>query len=975
LDSKFEWSSDIASSIEIRYRYFHMRAAGARATLAVLCSAEMISQSLDTTSSIPRLPSHEHIPRIPPEVINVLGAHSLVQREARMSSATIVDMMQSADISTHSSTKEERPSLRQGCDELCQKQLVILEEDAAKVIQQVQKDVPQGFAERRALAAGKLNTAVQSSTPAPTPAPTPPVTGSLSPVQSAMPSGTTLDDASKKIFVPFPIYLHDKEPGKGTVISQAFGNDLLGDSLEPTEHGMGDKKSDHQHGEGHAAHGYLALLVMFACLCIGSLKLWFLERFAPQVPYTCVLFVGGFIVAVLDHLRPETNYFYWSNWHHSINMWQGINPHLLFFTFLPALLFGEAMTLNVQLVKKCFAQIFILACPGVLLGTVLTAVVGKYVLPYNWDWPIAMVFGSILSATDPVAVVALFNTLGVSPRLTMLISGESLLNDGTAMVLFALFLKISAGAEVSPLNIIEYFTHMTLTAVILGAAVGMTTVYLVGRCAEENYHSDSMIQVVFAICCGYLTFFFAESELSTSGVLATVAAGVVFANSAWPRIVSRETMYTIWEAIEFIGNTLIFFIAGLIFGGICASRSEHITLADYGYLLLLYVIVTGIRALMIVIFWWPLNKTGTPIVWQEVVVMVWSGLRGAVGLAMAIIVDLEPNINHRMGSRVMFHVGGIAALTTLLNASTTSKLLSILGLTKTPTLRARMIEELESKMLDRARALFETQMQTPEDIRFDGANADMVLSMVPSLTKPRLVAQAMDLGDEAAANMEQERLRLYREVFIKVLQNHYWDAIHDGIIGRKSEISRILLDSTNAALDKCHLGLFDWEVVERRLLAKLSGGPIAKILARISKCWPFSRFGTSEAVRRDQYDIQIIYACLSFLDAHHKAQEEVPHFFRSDDEDPQIARVEQYVHTESMRECQRAHQRLQLLPGDKVTIAKSKMLARRLLNLQIDEVQFLKNKGVVADMEAGQLEHHVYAAIRRLIYAPLKTWN
>merc|ERR1719265_2108570 len=151
---------------------------------------------------------------------------------------------------------------------------------------------------------------------------------------------------------------------------------------------------------------------------------------------------------------------------------------------------------------------------------------------------------------------------------------------------------------------------------------------------------------------------------------------------------------------------------------------------------------------MIVIFWWPLNKTGTPIVWQEVVVMVWSGLRGAVGLAMAIIVDLEPNINKTMGSRVMFHVGGIAALTTLVNATTCSKLLSYLGLTKTPMLRAKMIEELEAKMLDRARALFEAQIQTPDDIRFDGANAEMVLSMVPSLSKPRPPVQPLDPSED-----------------------------------------------------------------------------------------------------------------------------------------------------------------------------------------------------------------------------------
>merc|ERR1719298_100320 len=131
-----------------------------------------------------------------------------------------------------------------------------------------------------------------------------------------------------------------------------------------------------------------------------------------------------------------------------------------------------------------------------------------------------------------------------------------------------------------------------------------------------------------------------------------------------------------------------------------------------------------------------------------------------------------------------------------------------------------MIEELEAKMLDRARALFEAQIQTPDDIRFDGANAEMVLSMVPSLSKPRPSAQMMDPSEDKV--VERQRLVQYREVFIKVLQNHYWDAIHDGIIGRKTTIARVLLDSTNAALDKCHLGLFDWDVVENRVLNESS---------------------------------------------------------------------------------------------------------------------------------------------------------
>merc|ERR1719321_1465786 len=108
----------------------------------------------------------------------------------------------------------------------------------------------------------------------------------------------------------------------------------------------------------------------------------------------------------------------------------------------------------------------------------------------------------------------------------------------------------------------------------------------------------------------------------------------------------------------------------------------------------------------------------------------------------------------------------------------------------------------------------------------------------------------MDPSTDEANDLEQQRLRLYREVFLKVLQNHYWDAIHDGIIGRKSSLSRILLDSTNSALDKCHLGLFDWDVLESRVLSQ--GGKMSAVISKLGGIWPCSKFFLSEAAMRDQ---------------------------------------------------------------------------------------------------------------------------
>lgn len=282
--------------------------------------------------------------------------------------------------------------------------------------------------------------------------------------------------------------------------------------------------------------------------------------------------------------RTPTSTISWHTWFRSVEKWESINPHLLFYCFLPPLIFSEAMKLNVRLAQKCFTQVFLLACPGVLLGTGLVAAVAKYLLPYNWSWAVSLTFGAVLSATDPVAVVALFSTLGVSPKLTMLVSGESLMNDGTAIVVFVLMLKAVLGASLDATSVLTFFGHMSFSSIVFGSLIGLAAVAIIGKCAEERFHSDPLIQVMITLCCAYLSFFLGESELATSGVLATVSAGFMVAYFAWPRFVSTEAIEIVWETVEFTGNTVIFFLAGLLFADTLLDSVGIIQAADFGWL-------------------------------------------------------------------------------------------------------------------------------------------------------------------------------------------------------------------------------------------------------------------------------------------------------------------------------------------------------------------------------------------------------
>ena len=126
---------------------------------------------------------------------------------------------------------------------------------------------------------------------------------------------------------------------------------------------------------------------------------------------------------------------------------KNINPHFLLAAFLPPLIFESAFGAEWHVMLREFGQSLTLAFPGVLINTMLTAVFCVYAFPYSWTWAEAITFGSIVSATDPVAVVSILKELGASKRLATLIEGESLLNDGSAFVLYVIALQFVKGED------------------------------------------------------------------------------------------------------------------------------------------------------------------------------------------------------------------------------------------------------------------------------------------------------------------------------------------------------------------------------------------------------------------------------------------------------------------------------------------------------------------------------------------------
>ena len=182
-----------------------------------------------------------------------------------------------------------------------------------------------------------------------------------------------------------------------------------------------------------------AVLFPSFCMTIGVLVYYVLSRvpFLTQwLPYTAAMFLFGVAMGVgttvLSHSSNPLN--------QSIQAWTDIDASVLLLVFLPGLIYKEiAVGLNIHLFRASLWQNIVFAFPLVLAGAALTALVAYYIFPYGWSFNLCMTMGSILSATDTVAVAVLMNQLGASPRLKVHVSGESLLNDGSVLVFYSIF--------------------------------------------------------------------------------------------------------------------------------------------------------------------------------------------------------------------------------------------------------------------------------------------------------------------------------------------------------------------------------------------------------------------------------------------------------------------------------------------------------------------------------------------------------
>lgn len=424
------------------------------------------------------------------------------------------------------------------------------------------------------------------------------------------------------------------------------------------------------------------LLLTIGGLIIGAILKSLLKH--SRLPYTVGLFLVGLAVGICN----RSGLFHFSeNLSSSIDSVANINPDLILYLFLPVLIFDAAYELNLHIFKKTLANATLLAVPGLVICMLLTGLllvgIGVCVPGFeSWTWTFALMFGALISATDPVAVVALLHELKTSKRFSTLVDAESLLNDGTGIVCFMLFFGTYAatgGSEDSPL--IEFLQVVSISA-LLGFVLARLVIWFITR-----INSEKMIQNSVIILSAYLTFILSQYYLGVSGVIALLVFGLTITYVGKPRLKPQVNSFMehFWELLTYLANTLIFIIVGVVI-----AEKVEFTWSAFGILLLIYVALNIFRFIMIMMLYPVMKRMGYGLSKRESVILTWGGLRGALGMTLALMVSYTPAIPEEIRSQMLFFTAGIVTLTLSVNATTTRWLLNKLGLIHVPSARIMM---------------------------------------------------------------------------------------------------------------------------------------------------------------------------------------------------------------------------------------------------------------------------------------------
>lgn len=399
--------------------------------------------------------------------------------------------------------------------------------------------------------------------------------------------------------------------------------------------------------------------------------------------------------------------------------------------------------MKIHALGEVMHQVILLAVVGLLINAVLLAGPAMLCFP-SWSIYTALLFGSLLSATDPVAVVSLLKGLGVDKRITALVDGEAIMNDGTAIITYSLFFPAAVAGQwvTETSDVIMIIIRCSVCSYGFGTFCGMVQAFALRRTG------DGLVQACMTVAFTYVAYYVADVIVETSPVLVMLFQGI-YLSSNYPSVFPGSSAHghsviaTTWEFLVHFGNTVLFSLVGIIVVG-----NITITFVDVIKIIIIYLAMMIGRFVMIYSLMPLLNLKRFKLGLKEALLLTHGGLRGGVATALAL--GLYQAEGFGDGTEILKMTAGVVGLTLVINATTAAPVVNILGLKTKPKHRIfqmefamKFVKEFGLKELAKSRG----------DATLQFANFKAVSHFVDEAESPYADVKITDETDDVMVNL------------------------------------------------------------------------------------------------------------------------------------------------------------------------------------------------------------------------------
>ncbi len=502
------------------------------------------------------------------------------------------------------------------------------------------------------------------------------------------------------------------------------------------------------------------LLIVASLIAVAAARL--------RIPYTVALVLGGLLLGSFHFPILENIFAHSPDW---------LTPNVSLIVFLPALLFEGSLKIELRHLRQNLVPIGLMATFGVLAATLISG----FALHWSLGIPIlvALVFGVVVSATDPISVLAIFKGMAVDKRLTVIVEGESLFNDGTAVVVYGILF----GAVMSSHFGVAAGVRDFVVEVSGGAAVGIILGYVFSKITQRI--DDPEIEITLTTILAYGSYLLAQS-LHLSGVIATVGAGLMIGNFGLRTGMSWRTriaLLSFWEYASFLFNSILFLLIGLqvqVGNLLHAWRATLLTIAAVlaGRVLTVYGLVPISN----------LFSARIPLRWQHV--MVWGGMRGA--LSLALVLSIGKDFPYRV--QLLNMTFGVVAFTIIVQGITMKPLIRWLGIAQN---REDDYSRARAKQIAVHSALSELEML---------ADRQVVSPPVHAQLREELGSRLKDANQAVGQILEDDKSLLFEELretrarLVAVEKSSIEQALQDGWLS--ADTAAKMIEDTDSRVEK-----------------------------------------------------------------------------------------------------------------------------------------------------------------------------